>query len=70
VENETNLVEILRNISHGRNVERGAMKGRWFSVPGLSEEDLEGAANYVSLQDGQLHYSFERKATRPGITSL
>lgn len=70
VENETNLVEILRNISRGRLVERGAMKGRSFSVPGLSEEDLEGAAKYVSLQDGQLRYSFDKQVSRPGGTSL
>ena len=70
VENETNIVEILRNISRGRLVERGAMKGRSFSVPGLSEEDLNGAAGYVSLQNGELRYSYEVQVRRPGGTSL
>lgn len=61
-----NLLEILSDISHGDSVKDGALKGRHFSVPGLSNEDIAGAANYITLEDGELRYSFERKAMPRG----
>lgn len=65
-----NLLEILSDISHGASVKDGALKGRHFSVPGLSNEDIAGAANYVTLENGELRYSFEKKAMPRGNGSL
>ncbi|MBE7496699.1 MAG: hypothetical protein HS117_17290 [Verrucomicrobiaceae bacterium] len=64
------VLDILRNISRGAMVTRGAMKGRSFSVPGLSEEDLQGAAKYVDLKNGELRYSFDSVQITQGGTSL
>lgn len=52
------LEDILRAVSRGGVVTRGSLKGRSFSVPGLSEEDIKGAAKYVSLNNGALQYSY------------
>ena len=61
------LLEILHDISQGDSVKRGALKGRHYSVPGLSNEDIAGAANYITIENGELRYSFERKpVTRRG----
>jgi hypothetical protein len=65
-----NLLEILSDISHGDSVKDGALKGRHFSVPGLSNEDIAGAANYVTLENGELRYSFEKMAMPRGNGSL
>lgn len=65
-----NLLEILRDISHGDSVKQGALKGRHFSVPGLSNEDIAGAANYVSVENGELRYSFDKKPINRGGGSL
>lgn len=64
------IVEILRNISRGGVVSKGALKGRNFAVPGLSEEDLLGAAKYVSMDNGDLRYSSDVKPQPRGNTSL
>jgi competence protein ComGC len=68
--NGDNLLDILREVSRGGVVTRGPMKGRGFSVPGLSEEDLKGAAKYVQLKNGALHYSFESDPITPGNANL
>ncbi len=33
---------------------RQSLKGRVFVVPGLSEEDIQGAAKYLELQNDEL----------------
>lgn len=65
-----NVLDILRAISRGSIVTRGSLKGRSFSVPGLSEEDLKGAARYVTLKNGELQYSFEKVELMAGGASL
>lgn len=65
-----NLLEILHDISQGDSVKRGALKGRHYSVPGLSNEDIAGAANYIRIENGELHYSFERRPITPGGGNL
>jgi hypothetical protein len=64
------LLEILHDISQGDSVKRGALKGRHYSVPGLSNEDIAGAANYITIENGELRYSFERKPVTRGGGSL
>ena len=64
------LLEILHDISQGDSVKRGALKGRHYSVPGLSNEDIAGAANYITIENGELSYSFERKPVTRGGGSL
>ena len=64
------LLEILHDISQGDSVKRGALKGRHYSVPGLSNEDIAGAANHITIENGDLRYSFERKPITRGGGSL
>ena len=64
------MIDILRGISRGSVVTDGALKGRSFSVPGLSEEDLKGAAKYVTLKDGALQYAFDNDVLQAGGTEL
>ncbi|MBL9131103.1 MAG: hypothetical protein JNG86_07890, partial [Verrucomicrobiaceae bacterium] len=65
-----NVLDILRAVSRGAVVTNGSLKGRSYSVPGLSEEDLLGAAKYVELKNGELHYSFDRVQITAGGASL
>lgn len=65
-----NVLDILRSISRGAVVTKGAMKGRSYSVPGLSEEDLKGAAKYISLKEGELRYSYDAVNLTIGGTTL
>lgn len=65
-----NVLDILRSISRGAVVTKGAMKGRSYSVPGLSEEDLKGAAKYISLTEGELRYSYDAVNLTLGTTTL
>jgi hypothetical protein len=64
------LVGILSDISHGESVKTGALKGRHFSVPGLSKEDIAGAASYVIIANGELRYSYDRRENPRGSGSL
>lgn len=63
------LEDILRAVSRGGVVTRGPMKGRSFSVPGLSEEDIEGASKYVKLSGGELRYIFGGEETAAAATA-
>lgn len=51
------VVETVRTIVRGGMPMRGAMKGRLFVVPGLSEEDIKGAAKHLQIEGGALRYS-------------
>lgn len=51
------VIETVRSVVRGGTPVRGAMKGRVFVVPGLSEEDIQGAAKYLRIQDGELLYT-------------
>lgn len=51
------VVEAVRAVVRGGTPFRGAMKGRVFVVPGLSEEDIQGAAKYLRIRDGELLYT-------------
>lgn len=54
---DDSVIDTVRAIVRGGMSVRGAMRGRVFVVPGLSEEDIQGAAKYLRVQDGQLVYT-------------
>jgi Tfp pilus assembly protein FimT len=53
---DDSVIDTLHAIVQGGMSASGAMRGRVFVVPGLSEEDIQGAAKYLRVQDGQLMY--------------
>lgn len=60
------VLETVRAIVRGGMPSRGAMKGRVFVVPGLSEEDMKGAAKYLTIQNGELRYTNSKTVQPPG----
>ena len=60
---DDSVIDTLHAIVQGGMSVSGAMRGRVFVVPGLSEEDIQGAAKYLSVQDGQLIYSYSTSET-------
>lgn len=68
VQNDS-VIDTLHAIVRGGMSVRGAMRGRVFVVPGLSDEDIQGAAKYLKLQDGQLLYTSTETA-QPGDQRL
>ncbi|MBN8417942.1 MAG: hypothetical protein J0L73_03425 [Verrucomicrobia bacterium] len=54
---DDSVIDTVRAIVRGGMSVRGAMRGRVFVVPGLSDEDIQGAAKYLQVQDGQLVYT-------------
>lgn len=60
------VIETVRAITRGDMPARGPLKGRLFMVPGLSEEDVAGAAKYLTIQGGQLQYSNREQPIVPG----
>lgn len=61
-----NVVEAIRAIVRGGMPTQGAMKGRLFVVPGLSDEDVQGAARYLRILEGELRYTSSVRAHQPG----
>lgn len=64
------VIETVRAIVRGGMSVRGAMRGRIFVVPGLSNEDIQGAAKFLKLQDGQLLYTTSVTTSPPGDQRL
>lgn len=62
----SDVVETLRALVRGDSPAKGPLKGRLFMVPGLSEEDLAGAAKFLTIQDGRLLYSNREVPILPG----
>lgn len=60
------VIETVRAIVRGGMPVQGAMKGRLFVVPGLSEEDIQGAARYLQIVNEELRYTNSEKAHQPG----
>ncbi|WP_395716157.1 Tfp pilus assembly protein FimT/FimU [Prosthecobacter sp.] len=60
------VLETVRAVVRGGMPLQGAMKGRLFVVPGLSEEDIKGAAKYLRIVNGELRYSSSEIAHRTG----
>ncbi|MDI1311137.1 type II secretion system protein [Prosthecobacter sp.] len=54
---DESVIDTVRAIVRGGMSVRGAMRGRVFVVPGLSDEDIQGAAKFLRVQDGQLMYT-------------
>jgi prepilin-type N-terminal cleavage/methylation domain-containing protein len=66
---DDSVLDTVHAIVRGGMSVRGAMRGRVFVVPGLSEEDIHGAAKYLKVQDGQLLY-MNTEASAPGDQRL
>ncbi|MBE2287537.1 MAG: prepilin-type N-terminal cleavage/methylation domain-containing protein [Prosthecobacter sp.] len=64
------VLETVRSIVRGGMPARGAMKGRIFVVPGLSEEDIRGAARFLAIQNGELRYTNSEVPQSPGDQRL
>jgi competence protein ComGC len=63
---DESVLETVRAIVRGGISVRGALKGKVFVVPGLSEEDIQGAAKYLRIQNGELRYSNSKTVEQPG----
>lgn len=57
-------LELARRVSEGITIETGVMRGRTFQVPGMGEEELQGAVRFLKLQNGQLRYDVGSGASR------
>lgn len=68
VEDSSTGLDIARKLGDGITIEKGLMKGQVFQLPGLGQEELEGAARYISIQGGQVRYDVGGKAEN-GATS-
>lgn len=55
------VAETARAIVRGGMPLQGSMKGRRFIVPGLSEEDIQGAAKFLVIKDGELIYTNDER---------
>lgn len=64
------VIDTVHAIVRGGMSVRGAMRGRVFMVPGLSDEDIQGAAKYLQVQDGQLFYTTTATVPLPGDQRL
>lgn len=69
-EGNGNVLDTIRVLVRGGMPKGGVMKGRLFVVPGLSEEDMEGASKYLSIRDGQLLYSTSQEPNVPGTQNM
>jgi len=54
---DDDVTESVRAIVRGGMPLQGAMKGRRFIVPGLSEEDIQGAVKFLIIKNGELVYT-------------
>lgn len=64
---ESTALDVLRRLVEGVTIQKGALKGRTFQLPGLGKEELEAASRYLTIQNGQVRYDATGKAT-PGQT--
>lgn len=55
------VAETARAIVRGGMPLQGSMKGRRFIVPGLSEEDIKGAAKFLVIKNGELIYTNDER---------
>ncbi len=67
---DDSVIDTIHAIVRGGISVRGAMRGRVFVVPGLSEEDIQGAAKYLLIQDGQLMYTTTETTATSGNQRL
>lgn len=67
---DDSVLDTVHAIVRGGMSVRGSMRGRVFVVPGLSEEDMKGAAKYLRVKDGQLLYTPTAQAEPPGDQAL
>ncbi|MEN3943937.1 type II secretion system protein [Prosthecobacter sp. SYSU 5D2] len=66
VADHTSTLDIARQIAEGITIEKGVFKGRTFRIPNLGQEELEGAARFLNIHDGQVRYDMD--AAQHGLT--
>lgn len=67
---DDSVIDTVRAVVRGGMPMGGAMRGRVFVVPGLSDEDIQGAAKYLRVQDGQLMYTTTESVAQSGAQRL
>jgi len=67
---DDSVIDTVRAVVSGGMSVRGAMRGRVFVVPGLSDEDIQGAAKFLRVQDGQLMYTTSESVAPSGDQRL
>ena len=65
--NDQSVEETIHAIVRGDMPTKGPMKGQLFVVPGLSEEDILGAAKYLVIEKGELRYTNSEKLAGGGL---
>ena len=53
----SDIATVIRRLSEGITITRGPLAGRVFKLPNLQADDIRGAAEFMSLQDGELIYT-------------
>ena len=61
VTDSSDELEVLRQLVTGVEVQRGPLKGRTFRVPHVEPDELEGAARFLAIEQGELVYSSETR---------
>lgn len=62
---DTTEVEIVLNrLTKGITITRGALKGREFKLPNMSEQDVKEASAFVHLEKGELIFGRPANAER------
>ncbi len=64
------VTDTVRAIVRGGMPTHGALKGRMFMVPGLSEEDIAGASKYLLIENGELRYFSNEATSAPGVQKM
>lgn len=67
---DESVIDTVRAIVRGGMSVRGSMRGRVFVVPGLSDEDIQGAAKFLRVQNGELMYTTTATTTPVGDQRL
>lgn len=56
VSEANSALEVVQKLVDGVKIKSGVFKGKVFRLPGLPEEEQEGAARYLTIEDGELLY--------------
>ena len=60
----TDVTVVLKRLTNGITITKGALKGREFKLPNLSEEDIQQASTFVHLENGELRFGSPTMGTK------
>lgn len=60
-EEASSSLDVARKMAEGVTIEKGIFKGRTFKVPGLADDELEGAARFLSIKEGEVRYQMSEE---------